>query len=113
MLGSGLMDRRVDRAPGLLPTGYLAQCAEKDPSFLLHGFILLRIRQCRIIRPMLTVAETELFSRLVKDYWNEEERQEFAAFLATRMPVMWSPIPGAYARYVGAARVWVNEAAFG
>lgn len=32
---------------------------------------------------MLTVAETELFSRLVKDYWSEEERQVFAAYLAT------------------------------
>lgn len=32
---------------------------------------------------MLTVAETELFSRLVTDYWSEDERQTFAAYIAT------------------------------
>ncbi|HET8701315.1 MAG TPA: type II toxin-antitoxin system RelE/ParE family toxin [Nitrococcus sp.] len=32
---------------------------------------------------MLTVVETELFSRLVRDYWSEDERQAFAAYLAT------------------------------
>ena len=31
---------------------------------------------------MLTVAETEIFSRYVKDYWTEEERGEFATWIA-------------------------------
>ncbi len=31
---------------------------------------------------MLTVAETEIFSRYVSDYWSEEERGEFAAWIA-------------------------------
>lgn len=43
---------------------------------------------------MLTVAETELFSRLVSDYWNESERQEFAAFIAIH-PDAGDVVPGA------------------
>ena len=31
---------------------------------------------------MLTIAETEIFSRYVTDYWSEEERGEFAAWIA-------------------------------
>lgn len=31
---------------------------------------------------MLTVAEMELFSRLVGDYWDEAERRELASFIA-------------------------------
>ncbi len=31
---------------------------------------------------MLTVAETEVFSRYVKDYWTEEDRGEFAVWMA-------------------------------
>jgi hypothetical protein len=31
---------------------------------------------------MLTVAETELFSRYVSDYWTEEEREEFTVWIA-------------------------------
>ncbi|WP_017926834.1 hypothetical protein [Thioalkalivibrio sp. HL-Eb18] len=31
---------------------------------------------------MLTVVETEFFSRLVSDYWNESDREAFAAYLA-------------------------------
>jgi hypothetical protein len=31
---------------------------------------------------MLTIAETEIFSRYVTDYWTEEERGEFAAWIA-------------------------------
>lgn len=42
---------------------------------------------------MLTVAETDLFSRLVTDYWNEAERQEFASFIATH-PDAGDVIPG-------------------
>jgi len=33
---------------------------------------------------MLTVIETPLFARLWPDYWTEDERSEFAAFLAAR-----------------------------
>ena len=32
--------------------------------------------------PMFTVAETEIFSRYVVDYWSEEERGQFAAWIA-------------------------------
>ena len=31
---------------------------------------------------MLTIAETEIFSRYVADYWTEEERGEFATWIA-------------------------------
>lgn len=31
---------------------------------------------------MLTVAETEIFSRYVSDYWTEEERGAFAVWIA-------------------------------
>jgi len=31
---------------------------------------------------MLTIAETKIFSRYVSDYWTEEERGEFAAWIA-------------------------------
>ncbi|MGC2164784.1 MAG: type II toxin-antitoxin system RelE/ParE family toxin [Gallionella sp.] len=31
---------------------------------------------------MLTIAETEIFSRYVTDYWTEEEPGEFAAWIA-------------------------------
>ena len=31
---------------------------------------------------MLTIVETALFSRLWPDYWTEDERAEFAAYLA-------------------------------
>ncbi|MDP1696348.1 MAG: hypothetical protein Q8L45_00950 [Xanthomonadaceae bacterium] len=32
---------------------------------------------------MFTVIETPLFAKLWGDYWTEDERTEFAAFLAT------------------------------
>jgi len=32
---------------------------------------------------MFTISETPLFTRLWPDYWTEEERGEFASFLAT------------------------------
>ena len=32
---------------------------------------------------MFTISETPLFTRLWPDYWTEDERGEFAAFLAT------------------------------
>ena len=31
---------------------------------------------------MLTIAESEIYSRYVTDYWTEEERGEFAAWIA-------------------------------
>lgn len=31
---------------------------------------------------MFTIAETEIFSRYVSDYWTEEERAEFAIWIA-------------------------------
>lgn len=31
---------------------------------------------------MLTIAETKIFSRYVSDYWTEEERGEFAVWIA-------------------------------
>ncbi len=43
---------------------------------------------------MFTVAETDLFSSQVEDYWGELERQEFATFIATR-PDAGDVVPGA------------------
>jgi hypothetical protein len=42
---------------------------------------------------MLTVIETPSFSRLAADYWTEEERGEFAAWIAQR-PDAGDVIPG-------------------
>jgi hypothetical protein len=42
---------------------------------------------------MLTIIESPLFSRLWPDYWLEEERAEFAAFLAAD-PEAGDVIPG-------------------
>lgn len=36
---------------------------------------------------MLTIVETALFSRLWPDYWTEDERAEFAAYLAANPDV--------------------------
>ena len=33
-------------------------------------------------QPLLTVIESPLFTRLWPDYWREDERAEFAAFIA-------------------------------
>jgi hypothetical protein len=43
--------------------------------------------------PHLTVIESPLFSKLWPDYWSEEERGEFAAFIANS-PEAGSVIPG-------------------
>lgn len=43
---------------------------------------------------MFTVAETDLFSSQVEDYWCELERQEFATFIATH-PDAGDVVPGA------------------
>jgi len=32
--------------------------------------------------PMLTVAESEIFSRYVSDYWTEDEREAFSVWIA-------------------------------
>lgn len=40
------------------------------------------IRHCRNISPMYTIAESEVFSRYVSDYWTEEERAAFAVWIA-------------------------------
>lgn len=42
---------------------------------------------------MLTVAETELFSRYAADYWTEAEHGEFVAWIATN-PEAGDVIPG-------------------
>ncbi len=42
---------------------------------------------------MYTVAETEVFSRFVSDYWNEAERGEFCTWLAGN-PTVGNLIPG-------------------
>lgn len=42
---------------------------------------------------MLTIIESPLFSKLWPDYWSEDERGEFAAFLATT-PEAGDIIPG-------------------
>jgi hypothetical protein len=42
---------------------------------------------------MLTIVESPLFSRLWPDYWTEDERAEFCAFLAVR-PDAGDLIPG-------------------
>lgn len=42
---------------------------------------------------MLTIIESPVFSRLWPDYWQEEERAEFAAFLAVN-PEAGDVIPG-------------------
>lgn len=43
---------------------------------------------------MLTVIETPLFSKLWPDYWTEDERTEFAAWLSVN-PEAGDVIPGA------------------
>jgi hypothetical protein len=43
--------------------------------------------------PRLTIIESPLFSRLWPDYWSEEERGEFAAFIAGS-PDAGDVIPG-------------------
>jgi len=40
------------------------------------------VRQCRILINMLTVVETPLFSKLASDYWTEDDRADFASFIA-------------------------------
>lgn len=42
---------------------------------------------------MLTIIESPLFSKLWPDYWSEEERGEFAAYLAT-YPDVGDVVPG-------------------
>lgn len=42
---------------------------------------------------MLTIIESPLFSKLWPDYWSEEERGEFAAFIANS-PEAGAVIPG-------------------
>ena len=42
---------------------------------------------------MLTIIESPLFTKLWPDYWSEEERGEFAAFIASN-PEAGDVIPG-------------------
>ena len=42
---------------------------------------------------MFTVIETPTFSRLVPDYWSENERQDFAVFIANE-PESGDVVPG-------------------
>ena len=42
---------------------------------------------------MFTVIETPTFSRLVSDYWSENERQDFAVFIANE-PESGDVVPG-------------------
>ena len=42
---------------------------------------------------MLTVVETPLFSKLVSDYWSEDERAEFASYVAVN-PDVGDVVPG-------------------
>jgi hypothetical protein len=64
---------------------------------------------------MLTVIESPLFTKLWSDYWTEEERGEFAAYLANN-PDAGDVIPGSLAvagRFVGAGRVPASAAGSG
>jgi hypothetical protein len=45
------------------------------------------------IKPMLTVIESPLFTKLWSEYWSEEERAEFAVFIANA-PKVGDVIPG-------------------
>ena len=51
---------------------------------------------------MLTVAETEVFSRYAIDYWTEDEREAFAVWIAeTITPVMSCAALAVVAKYAG------------
>jgi len=41
-----------------------------------------KLRHCRIMRCMYTIAETPLFESLVNDYWTTDEHVQFCAWLA-------------------------------
>jgi len=63
--------------------------------------------------PTLTIAETDVFSRYVTDYWTEEERGEFAAWIAnTTMLAMWYGVPAVAAKYDGRAKEQEKAAVF-
>lgn len=51
------------------------------------------MRHWRIVRSMVTIIESPLFTRLWPDYWSVEEHGEFAAYLAGN-PEAGDLIPG-------------------
>lgn len=55
--------------------------------------VLFTMRQRRIVKRMYTVSETEIFKRFVGDYWTEDERGAFCAWLANN-PLVGDVIPG-------------------
>ena len=60
---------------------------------------------------MLTVIETPTFSRLAADYWTEDERGAFAAFIASH-PEAGNVVPGSggCAKCVGHVKAPVSAA---
>ena len=63
------------------------------------------IRHSRIITRMFTLIESPVFSKLWPDYWSEDERGQFAAWLA-RNPESGVVVPGSG----GVRKVrWSNE----
>ena len=51
------------------------------------------IRHCRIIKLMITLIESPLFTKLWPDYWAEDERGEFSVWLAEN-PDAGDVVPG-------------------
>lgn len=58
---------------------------------------------------MYTIVETSLFSRLWPDYWSEDERSEFAAFLSLH-PEAGAVVPGSGGcRKLRWTRAWMGK----
>lgn len=51
------------------------------------------IRQGRIVRPMFTIIETEIFKRYAESIWDDGERHEFITWLAAN-PLSGDVVPG-------------------
>jgi len=63
---------------------------------------------------MFTVVETPLFQKQWPLYWSEEERGEFAAYIAECFPTpeMWCPSLAVFARSAGGGLVLVSLGVF-
>jgi len=51
------------------------------------------IRHCRIVMPMFTIIETEIFKRYAESIWDDGERHEFITWLAAN-PLAGDVVPG-------------------
>ena len=51
------------------------------------------IRQSRIVGPMFTIIETEIFKRYAESIWDDGERHEFITWLAAN-PLAGDVVPG-------------------